>query len=245
MRGYMSAIAYKHNIKSLPDPTDCKSVKMAIQGVANTEPYSTNSLKPIDKVLLHRMVGAIPFCTVDFYERKLIKALFLLTYYACLRAGEIVESVKSSHTLHYSQLVHVKEGLGIKFLTYKHSRSGRNKDSVDMIPLYIVSRVSDSEHCPLMAMGEFTNIRGNKPGPVFIHKDSRPVQRHELSKWLKCCIELCETSPVNYNTHSFRIGRATQLADEGFSDDIIRAAGRWKTNAFKKYIKRKAFIFPR
>jgi hypothetical protein len=36
--------------------------------------------------------------------------------------------------------------------------------------------------------------------------------------------------------HSFRIGGATMLADAGASDQEIRSAGRWKSEAFKKYI---------
>jgi len=44
-------------------------------------------------------------------------------------------------------------------------------------------------------------------------------------------------SPKSFNTHSFRIGRATDMALEGCSDQQIKLAGRWKSYAFKDYIK--------
>ena len=36
---------------------------------------------------------------------------------------------------------------------------------------------------------------------------------------------------------SFRIGAATYAAEQGISDTKIRHMGRWKSDAFKKYIR--------
>ena len=43
--------------------------------------------------------------------------------------------------------------------------------------------------------------------------------------------------PNRYKGHSFRIGAATYAAEQGVSDDKIRHSGRWKSDAFKKYIR--------
>ena len=40
-----------------------------------------------------------------------------------------------------------------------------------------------------------------------------------------------------YEAHSFRIGAASWAAAKGFSDSQIRLLGRWKSNAFLKYIR--------
>ena len=40
-----------------------------------------------------------------------------------------------------------------------------------------------------------------------------------------------------YNTHSFRIRRATQLAQDNHSSETIRSAGRWKSSAYIGYIR--------
>ena len=43
--------------------------------------------------------------------------------------------------------------------------------------------------------------------------------------------------PTKYKEHSFRIEAATLAAESGFSDAQIRLLGRWRSNAFRKYIR--------
>lgn len=50
-------------------------------------------------------------------------------------------------------------------------------------------------------------------------------------------IVLCGQTPYRYKGHSFRIGAASHAADRGLSDAQIRALGRWKSNAFQRYIR--------
>ena len=40
-----------------------------------------------------------------------------------------------------------------------------------------------------------------------------------------------------YSTHSFRIGAATTVKDVGISDAHIQMLGRWKSEAYKLYIR--------
>lgn len=47
----------------------------------------------------------------------------------------------------------------------------------------------------------------------------------------------CGLDTSRYKGHSFRIGAACYAADKGFSDAQIRALGRWKSDAFKVYIR--------
>ena len=47
---------------------------------------------------------------------------------------------------------------------------------------------------------------------------------------------------LHFKTHSFRIGRATDLAAEGVNADTIKMMGRWSSNVFCKYIRQWTFI---
>ena len=40
-----------------------------------------------------------------------------------------------------------------------------------------------------------------------------------------------------FSSHSFRAGAASMMAAIGYSDDDIKAVGRWSSRAFMEYIK--------
>ena len=88
----------------------------------------------------------------------------------------------------------------------------------------------------------YITLRGTSKGPLFIKSNKVPVNIKTFRDCLKFCINRSGFDDRRYNTHSFRIGRATDLSQEGASDSTIKSAGRWTSAAFKKYIK-PAFVY--
>ncbi len=64
-----------------------------------------------------------------------------------------------------------------------------------------------------------------------------PVAREAFAVQLSETIRLWGLNPDRYKGHSFRIGAASHAAGRGMSDSQIRIMGRWKTNAFQKFIR--------
>ena len=87
--------------------------------------------------------------------------------------------------------------------------------------------------CPVRALHKYVNLRGLDPGPLFVLQDGRFLTRQFLCALLDAALP----GAVNLNTHSFRIGGATAAARAGLPDSLIQLLGRWKSNAFKKYIR--------
>ena len=67
-------------------------------------------------------------------------------------------------------------------------------------------------------------LPGGKPYPV-----------HVLRRELKSILVLLRKNHEDYNTHSFRIGAATEMFQRGLSVDIIKKLGRWKGEAHEIY----------
>ena len=59
--------------------------------------------------------------------------------------------------------------------------------------------------------------------------------RRQFDAWLKQLLTFCDLDTNQFKGHSFRIGAASAAALRGDSDAKIRAAGRWSSDAFKKY----------
>jgi hypothetical protein len=54
---------------------------------------------------------------------------------------------------------------------------------------------------------------------------------------LQAALQRAGIQQENYNGHSFRIGAATTAAQKGLEDSLIQTLGRWKSGAYKVYIK--------
>ena len=91
--------------------------------------------------------------------------------------------------------------------------------------------------CPVQVLLDYLSRRGYSPGPLFISGDGSLVSRAAFTEKLSMAIKYCGLDPSRYKGHSFRIGAASHAADAGMSDAQIRALGRWKSNAFQKYIR--------
>lgn len=231
IRTHLSAIAFYHKIKDLDNPTDSFIVRKLLQGYAKKDiPIRTR--KPITQKVLRKVIKSIHAHTADAYTSALFCAIFSLMYHAALRVSEVCSSSNSDHTLQVNQAIMVGSGrkcrVTICFKSYKHQ-------SHPSTPL-IVHTTNDNT-CPVTLLQKYLRLRGTGSGPLFRATTGDPVHRSEIAEELKHHIGLIGQNPVEYNTHSFRIGKATDMAKNGFSITKIAMVGRWKSNAYTKYLK--------
>ena len=94
-----------------------------------------------------------------------------------------------------------------------------------------------TEICPVRALIQFLAVRSPDPGPLFLTHTGIPLTRAVLVKELQSALEKVGIPPSQYNGHSFRIGAATTAAKCGFEDSRIQTLGRWKSGAYRTYIR--------
>ncbi|XP_048241253.1 uncharacterized protein LOC125374418 [Haliotis rufescens] len=72
---------------------------------------------------------------------------------------------------------------------------------------------------------------------TFLHYSTSPVTQFQFRAVLAKALRFIGCSTSSYKSHSFRTGAATTAAIQGIPEQTIKEWGRWKSNAFKSYIK--------
>ena len=224
-----SAIGFVHKLHCVSDPYEAFVVKKALLAVRKGQQPKSQRL-PITLEVLKKLVLALPEVISNVYRRCLFKAMFLIAFHGFLRVGEMTKSV---HNLQRHQICLTKERITIHFQSFKHSDGAAETRHILQIP--------SSPFCPCSALRAFLLVRGEQPGPLFI-SEGNPLSRQEFVLILKRTLDFAGFQPDKYNSHSFRIGAATSYAHNGASDAQIRSLGRWKSDAFKLYIRAPAAL---
>ena len=235
VRTYVSALGYSHKLLTFPDPTKVFYICQMLKGYHKIG-FRLDTRLPITLPILNRLLSATSELQGSHYQIIQFKAMCSLAFYAFLRLGEITVVPKrgSNLPLQLYQLTKLLNPAGdivsykVTFGNFKH-RYNERPFSI------IVSRQQNS--CPVTLLTSYLTLRGIGPGPLFMTVDGSPVSRAWFSNQLSLAIQLCGLAPSRYKGHSFRIGAASHAAEQGFSDAQIRLLGRWKSNAFHKYIR--------
>lgn len=219
----LSAIAYFHKLYSLPDPTCHFIVKKIVLGASKLRPQC-DLRAPITSAILLSLSNALLYVCDSSYERTMFNAMFSFMFHAFLRIGEVTESVNN---LLLSQVKIKNSSIYVKFLKFKHY-NGRP------ITIIVISSVTN---CPVKAMSDYLSIRGSNPGPLFVFPCHKSIPGSFFTKRFNSCLARCSLDPTMYKPHSFRIGAATNAFSNGATTESIQQMGRWKSQAFKKYIR--------
>ena len=199
--------------------------------------YKLDSRLPITLPILVRIIKDLDNFCVSQYELLMFKAMCAMAFFAFLRIGELTVSKRDSVNGNLLQLDQVSKkhsgngnvvSLIITFTSYKHNYNQH--------PFSIVLN-TQPKACPIQSFLDYLSVRGTVHGPLFINHNGSPVLRSEFSKMLGSVIRLCNLDPNRYKGHSFRVGAATYAAEQGVFDTKIRHLDRWKSEAFKKYIR--------
>jgi len=117
-------------------------------------------------------------------------------------------------------------------LTIKQSKTDPFRQGVS-----IFLGASNSAICPVQAMLSYLSVRPPTPGPLFLLPSGQGLTRAFLVSHLQTALSQAGIDSSQFNGHSFRIGAATTAAQKGLEDSLIQTLGRWKSAAYKLYIK--------
>ena len=178
---------------------------------------------------------------MQVYLIYLYTALFLLAYYGLLRIGELT---RSNHSLKARDL-YIDRNKG-KLLIVLYSSKTHGKESrpqrikVEGNVHLTRENAMKRRFCPYRYVNKFLELRGDYihvTDNLFVFADNSPVQANQVRTVLRELLQCVGLDPNLYDTHSFRIGRATDLFKFHYSVDEIKHLGRWRSNAVYKYLR--------
>ena len=227
IRTFVSAVAYYHKLHQYSDPSDSFIVSKTLKGLYKLRP-SVDVRQPITRSMLHQLYDILPQVSANGYDTILFRAMFLFAFYALARISEITEC-RSTHNIIYSdlQVLSKPSRIIVTFRTFKHSVV---KQSVSIYCHH------PHQFCPVHNMLGYLGVRPNA-NHLFVTCKGTPVPRLLFTYILKQCILHARLDPKLYTSHSFRIGGATYSAEKGLSALAIQRLGRWRSNAFMKYLR--------
>ena len=214
-----------------PDPTTSFFILKLLQGAMGSR-VQVDTRLPITRSILHRMLVALPYiCSSPFYKIS-YRSMFLLAFYGFLRVGEMTRNLGQvdNHCLLISAVQFLVNGLTISFISYKHSVPGK------IVKLFVSKQVNQ-EMRPVVVLQRYLAVRGDYGGCLFVHPIGSPISRSQFTDILQKTLSFIDSSSSLNKGHSFRMGSCTWYMQQGKTDSQIRSMGRWRSNAFLKYIR--------
>ncbi len=91
--------------------------------------------------------------------------------------------------------------------------------------------------CSVQHMKAYVQAGYKWHGPLFMFKDGAPLIRKRCLQYIRYSLKHSGYDPMNFNTHSFRIGAATTAAQSGTKQETIQRLGCWRSKAVQAYIR--------
>ena len=232
LASYCSGLSFMHKINGFPDPTEDFVIGKMLEGCRRLD-KRIDSRFPIRKHILQQLCLVLPKICFNNYEVKLFTAAYTLAYYGMLRASECVYTSASlaDRPLQFSDIQIEGKQLWIKIRKSKTNQLGKP------ICLHIPPSKPASMSC-FHALQQFISVHPSTPkeSQFLCHNNKSPLTRYQFAAVLSKGIKHLGLPTANYKTHSFRIGRATDLSLAGVSSEQIKTAGRWVSNTYNKYV---------
>lgn len=222
----LAALTYWIRYKNWPLVTQSYIVTQSLKGVHALSYGPRHGKFPITPDILRLLCHALHHMGWDSTVVVHLKAMFLLSYFAFLRVGELCGS---QHAVLIDNLWIQRAYITIQFPSYKFSMG-------HCPSLFIPAR--DTDLCPVKALSAYIQLHGSQPGPLFLDCIGHPCT---IAHYRVALVKVVAAAGLSDHgikkPHSFRVGAATAAAALGIPEETIQRMGRWTSRDFIQYIK--------
>lgn len=230
MNRRLAALAFLYKLQGLRDITKEFMVRQAMKGFRRGR-VVRDTRRPVSFGLLQDMVGILPRVCSSPYEVQLFTAAFSLAFFGALRIGELVSKNKRGvGGLLFSEVQINTDSVQLLISRSKTDQLGKG--------VYVtLFKVLPEAVCPVRSVQRFAQVRKGVQGPFLQHEDGSSLSRFQFVAIFKRCLLTVGMPAAQFNTHSFRVGAATEAARWGLSQQMVMRIGRWESDRFKIYVR--------
>lgn len=233
VKSYLSGIGFFLKLHDQEDTTQKFLVKKALNGFARLD-FRKDDRQPITRDILLKIVKALPNICHSNYEVKMFQASFSLAFFGFLRAGEFTSTHYNSNRIMLRSHLSLDKDTATVIVPFSKT------DQLGQSSKLFISKQEHQEICPIRLLSDYVSLRPMYNGPLFCHLNSSPLSYYQFSSILKQSLNFAGLDASLYNTHSFRIGAATQSYMDGLSNEVLQVRGRWSSKCYRNYIRPKS-----
>lgn len=164
------------------------------------------------------------------FDEKMFASAFSLAYFAILSVDEITQTNRSqNNALTIHNTLFSSNSIKLILAKTKTDQSGAGTT--------LIITLSDDNHLIFNNLQSYLNVRPKYPGQLLSHIDGSPLTYYQFNQVLKRALAFLNIDTSVFKSHSFRIGVATYMYLQGIPENIIISKGRWRSYAFKSYIR--------
>ena len=161
----------------------------------------------------------------------------LILFWSLARGSEVVTNSarrpNKYRTLRWSNVELHETHASIHLATAKNDQF---HDGADLL----LPRLKNKKFCPVhwlavLAHLQARHLPSNHNGWLLALTPDSPLAMDYFRRRIKTILAFLGYNPDDYNTHSFRIGGATELFRRGVNPDVIKKLGRWKGDTYEMY----------
>ena len=238
---YLSAVKHLQIESGMGDPSMSNMPKLeyVLRGIKRELSKKRHASKPrlpmTPNILLK--LRAVWEEKATAFDHIMLWAACCMCYFGFLRSGEVCSPADSNHDpsthLNFSDIaVDSHENTSSISVQIKASKTDPFRQGTT-----IYLGATDTKLCPVKAILAYIAVRGSQEGPFFHFENMQLLTREMFVKELRSTLQKAGLNPNMYAGHSFRIGAATVAHAQGIDDSTIMTLGRWKSNAYQRYVR--------
>ena len=227
-RTSLSAISWWCKANGWADPCVGPDIHTVMRGFARLH-GGGDVRAPFTLFTLDQLLNHLSASTLSGYDKLLFRTMGSLAFFGLLRLSELV----GCHALRVQDVVRVPSATGVSLrVTVRSSKASQRSQVVSIQPR------AGFGHCPCSLLVEYLRCRPEVlDRNLFLFRTGRRISASFFSRELKKWCAAAGLGDLVLSSHSFRIGGATLLYEQGYSDLAIQRAGRWSSDSYQRYVR--------